>query len=54
MIVKSRGHVQLRTERVKLGINKKIGHVNEVIGHVNKTIKYEELESINIMTTCDK
>ena len=51
-LIKSKSRVQLHTKFVKLGVNEKIGHVKKTIGKVNKAIKYEELESINIMITC--
>ena len=47
-------HVPLHTKGVKLGFNKKIGHVNKSIIHINKTIQYEELESTNLTATRNK
>ena len=43
--MKNERHVRLRTNFAKLG-------VNETIVHVNGSIKYDELESINVTNTC--
>ena len=37
-----------------MGVNKSIGHIKKNIGHVNKTIQSEEMEIINLSTTCNK
>ena len=42
-LIKYKRHVQIRTKGVKLGVNKKIGHV---------ATQSEELEGINVTTTC--
>ena len=50
--MKSEKNILIRTNFLKSGVNKKIGHVNETIGHMNESIPSGDLESNNKMTTC--
>ena len=51
-VIKSKRHIIICSNFVKLGLNKKIRHVNKTIGHVNEAIQSLELELNNEMTTC--
>ena len=51
-ITKSEINVQIHTNFVKSGVNKKVIHANKTIGHINKAIQFEEWERNNKTTTC--
>ena len=52
--IKIKKHVQLRTKRVKLDVNKKIGNFNETIKSGITSMNGKEFKTINVMSVCNK
>ena len=52
--IKIKKHVWIITKRVKLKVNKTIGHVNQTTQYGISLMHEKELEIINITITCDK